>query len=195
MLPIAGVDIVLSNLQNTSRTISLHTVKYEAICDILHQMSAIVSLPANIPLHSIICHTCVTSSLCLISKDIKSWWQARALPFRAVKCKLGLGRAGRSVFLHPQTSAHPVQHRRRHSRQLYWKCYILAGPCSCSEKLCAPTFSCHSVEPKVPHSWVRCNYCLLQCCTSLQSRTRKHLPELEGFPMAESWQSSFHTPC
>lgn len=23
----------------------------------------------------------------------------------------------------------------------------------------------------------------------------KHLPELEGFPMAESWQSSFHTPC
>lgn len=87
------------------------------------------------------------------------------------------------------------QHRRRHSRRLYWKCYTLAHPCSCSEKLCAPTFSYHSIEPKVPNSWVRCNYCLLQCCAELQSCTRKHLPELEGFPTAESWQSSFHPPC
>lgn len=92
-------------------------------------------------------------------------------------------------------SARSVQHRRRHSRQLHWKCYTLACPCSCSEKLCALTFSCHSVEPKVPNSWVRCNCCLLQSCTELQSWTRKHLPELEGFPMAESWQSSFHAPC
>lgn len=92
-------------------------------------------------------------------------------------------------------SARSVWHKRRHSMQLYWKCYTWACPCSCPEKLCALIFSCHRVEPEVPNSWVRCNYCLLQCCTQLQSQTLKHLPELEGFPMAESWQSSFHTPC
>lgn len=43
MQPIAGVDIVPSNLQSSSKTISLPTVKYEAICDIIHQMSTVLS--------------------------------------------------------------------------------------------------------------------------------------------------------
>lgn len=55
MQPITGVDIVLSNLQNTSRTVSLHTVDYQAICDIIHQMSTILSLLPNVTLHSMAC--------------------------------------------------------------------------------------------------------------------------------------------
>lgn len=183
MQPIAGVDIAQGNLQSTSRMISYIQLN-EAICAILHQRSAIVPLPSNIPLPSITC-----CYLCHLfpqpySQDIKSWWQARALPFRAAKCKLGSERAGRSVFLPPQMSALSVQHKRRHSRQLYWKCYTLACPCSCSEKLCALTFPCHSAESKVPNSRVKCNSCLLQCCTELQSQTGNISQSLKVF----QWQ-------
>lgn len=81
MQPITGVDIVLSNLQNTSRTISLHAVKYEAICDIIHQTSTILSPLPNITLHWMAC--CYLCHLFpLPSKpSYKKLAIARALPF------------------------------------------------------------------------------------------------------------------
>lgn len=149
---------------------------------------------SNIPLPSIrCCYLCHLFPL-PYKPRYKKLVTGKSFTFRAVKCKLGLQRAGRSVFLPPQMSARSVQHRRRHSRQLYWKCWTWACPCSCSEKLCAPTFSCHSVEPKVPNSWVRCNCCLLQCCAELQSQTETS-PRAWRFSNGRELAEQFHTPC
>lgn len=87
----------------------------------LYTKWALFSLLSNITLPSVICcYLCHLFPLpykprykkLAIFKSFKIW-------DRAAKQKLSLESASRVVFLHPQTSARSVQHRRRYSRQLY----------------------------------------------------------------------------